>query len=233
MKDQSSPNRGGGVPLAYVPAAWVAVTMILAARSLATTWPLPWEYDIPDSVLYVIYAGSIAAAVNLLWGLHLLGLAYGRSARFPAHFTVWQVANLVWLVATEVYVQAVPHFVFSLENLLIKAAEVAVGVFCLYLVRRDASTRDLYSTPQAGSPPVLTRLIAAVVGVVLGGGAGAGLGVLVGAGIAEVTDMSCFEGACGYFAAAIGLLGLIAGAVAGGIFGAWWSGRRRASVAGG
>jgi hypothetical protein len=80
---------------------------------------------------------------------------------------------------------------------------------------------------------VLTRLIAAVVGVVLGGGAGAGLGVLVGAGIAEVTDMSCFEGACGYFAAAIGLLGLIAGAVAGGIFGAWWSGRRRASVAGG
>jgi hypothetical protein len=130
-------------------------------------------------------------------------------------------------------VQAVPHFVFSLENLLIKAAEVAVGVFCLYLVRRDASTRDLHSTPQAGSPPVLTRLIAAVVGVVLGGGAGAGLGVLVGAGIAEVTDMSCFEGACGYFAAAIGLLGLIAGAVAGGIFGAWWSGRRRASVAGG
>lgn len=234
MTGQLTSNRGsGGAPLAYLPAAWVAVTMILAARSLATTWPLPWEYDLPETVLYLIYAGSIAAVVNLLWGLHLLGLAYSRSVRFPANFTVWQVVNLVWLLATEIYVQIVPHFVFSLENLLIKAAEVAVGVFCLYLVRRDPGARDLYSSPQTGPAPVATRLIAAVLGVVLGGAAGAVLGFLVGAGIAEVTEMSCFEGACGYFAAAIGLLGLIAGAVAGGIFGAWWSGRRRAPAAGG
>ena len=234
MTEQRTSNRGsGGAPLAYLPAAWVAVTMILGARSLATTWPLPWEYDLPDTVLYLIYAGSIAAVVNLLWGLHLLGLAYSRSARFPANFSVWQVVNLVWLVATEIYVQIVPHFVFSLENLLIKAAEVAVGVFCLYLVRRDPAARDLYSSPQTGPAPVATRFIAAVLGVVLGGAAGAVLGFLVGAGIAEVTEMSCFEGACGYFAAAIGLLGLIVGAVAGGIFGAWWSGRRRAPAVGG
>lgn len=229
MTDQSSGDRDGGAPLAYLPAAWVAVMMILAARSLATTWPLPWEYDLPDTVLYLIYAGAIAAAVNLLWGLYLIGLAWSRSPRFPAHFTVWQVVNLAWLAATEIYVQAVPHFVFSLESLLIKAAEAAVGLACLYLVRRDPSTVAHYAgAPQAGSPPLVTRLIAAVIGVVLGGGVGAVLGLLVGSGIAEVTDMSCFEGACGFFAAGIGLLGLIAGAVAGGIFGAWWSGRRRA-----
>lgn len=234
MTEQSTSKRGGGAPLAYLPAAWVAVTMILAARSLASTWPLPWEYDLPESVLTLIYAGSVAAVVNLLWGLHLLGLAYGRSARFPAHFTVWQVVNLLWLAATEVYVQVVPHFVFSLESLLIKLGEFALGLVCLYLVRNDPATVAHYAGAQpAGSPPVVTRLIAAVLGVVLGGAAGAVLGFLIGAGIAEVTEMSCFEGACGYFAAAIGLLGLIAGAVAGGILGAWWSGRRRAPAAGG
>lgn len=234
MTEQSTTNRGsGGAPLAYLPAAWVAVTMILSVRSLASTWPLPWEYDLPESVLTLIYAGSAAAVVNLLWGLHLLGLAYSRSARFPAHFTVWQIVNLLWLAATEIYVQIVPYFVFSLENVLIKAAEVVVGLACLYLVRRDPSTIAHYTgSPPAGSPPIASRFIAAVFGVVLGGAAGAVLGFLLGAGIAEVTEMSCFEGACGYFAAAIGLLGLIAGAVAGGILGAWWSGRRRAPAGG-
>lgn len=234
MTEQPASNRGGGgAALAYLPAAWVAVTMILAARSLATTWPLPWEYGLPGAVLNLIYAGSVAAVVNLLWGLHLLGLAYARSARFPAHFTVWQVANLVWLAATEVYVQAVPHFVFSLEGLLIKAAEAAAGIFCLYLVRRDPATGDLYSAPPSRPAPVATRIVAALLGLLLGGGAGAVLGFLLGAGIAEVTEMSCFEGACGYFAAGIGLLGLVAGAIAGGVFAAWWSGRRRARAAGG
>lgn len=235
MTEQNATRPGpGGAPLAYLPAAWVAVTILLAVRSLAATWPLPWEYDLPETVFHFIYAGSAAAVVNILWGLYLIGLAWSRSPRFPAHFTVWQIANLVWLAATEVYVQVVPYFVFSLENTLIKLAAFAVGLVCLYLVRRDPATVAHYAgTPSAGPAPVVTRVIAAVLGVVLGGGAGAGLGLLVGAGIAEITDMSCFEGACGFFAAGIGLLGLIVGAVGGGIFGALWSGRRRASAAGG
>lgn len=239
MTEQNATRPGprpnpGGATLAYLPAAWVAVIMILGIRSLVTTWPLPWEYDLPEGVLYFIYAGSAVAVVNILWGLHVLGLAWARSPRFPGHFTVWQVVNLVWLVATEVYVLVEPSFVFSLESLLIKLGEIAFGLVCLYLVRRDPSTVAHYAgAPAAASPPVLSRLIAAVIGVVLGGGAGTVLGFLIGAGIAEVTEMSCFEGACGYFAAAIGLLGLIAGAVGGGIFGAWWSGRRRAPAAGG
>lgn len=228
----------GGAPLAYLPAAWVAVVVILAIRGLATTWPLPWEYDLPDQVLYFIYAGSIAALVNILWGLVLLGQAFSRSPRFPANFVVWQVANIVWLVATEIYAFAVPSFVFGLEGFLIKLGEIAFGLICLYLVRRDPSTIAHFTGspgvhPDRGAPAVVSRLVAAIIGVVLGGAAGAVSGLLLGTGIAEATDMSCFEGACGFFAVGIGLLGLIAGAIGGGVFGAWWSGRRRAPAAGG
>ncbi|HHZ10220.1 MAG TPA: hypothetical protein GX405_15740 [Rhizobiales bacterium] len=230
MTEQSTSNRGGGgAPLVYLPAAWVAVVIVLGVRSLLSTWPLPWEYDLPESVLALIYAGTVAAVVNILWGLYLIGLAWSRSPSFPRHFTVWQVVNLVWLAATELYMQFVPEFVFSLEGLLIKMAEFGVGLVCLYLVRRDPATVAHYAgAPSTGRTPAVTRAIAAVLGVALGGATGAVLGFLLGAGIAQVTEMSCFEGACGYFAAAIGLLGLIAGAVAGGIFGFWWSGRRRA-----
>ncbi len=49
---------------------------------------------------------------------------------------------------------------------------------------------------------------------------------------AEATDMSCFEGACGYFAFFMGLFALLAGAVAGGIFAVWRVNRRRASPSG-
>jgi hypothetical protein len=39
--------------------------------------------------------------------------------------------------------------------------------------------------------------------------------------------MSCFEGACGYFAVFIGLAGLVIGAIGGGIFAVWRVHRRK------
>ena len=42
-----------------------------------------------------------------------------------------------------------------------------------------------------------------------------------------MTDMSCFEGSCGYFALFIGLAGLAVGAIAGGILGVWLVHRRK------
>ena len=39
--------------------------------------------------------------------------------------------------------------------------------------------------------------------------------------------MSCFEGACGYFAFFMGLFAMLAGAIAGGIFAVWCVNRRR------
>ena len=49
--------------------------------------------------------------------------------------------------------------------------------------------------------------------------------------IAEVTDISCFEGGCGYFAVFIGLAGLVVGAIGGGILGVWLVHRRNRKVA--
>ena len=55
----------------------------------------------------------------------------------------------------------------------------------------------------------------------------AGAGFLAGSVISDVTSMSCFEGAGGYFAAFIGLAGLVVGAIGGGIVAVWLAHRRR------
>jgi membrane associated rhomboid family serine protease len=49
----------------------------------------------------------------------------------------------------------------------------------------------------------------------------------IGVVIAETTDMSCFEGACGFFAFFAGLFGMLAGAVLGAILAVWLTNRRR------
>ncbi|HJQ60274.1 MAG TPA: hypothetical protein VJ890_25440 [Vineibacter sp.] len=66
-------------------------------------------------------------------------------------------------------------------------------------------------------------------GLVLGAILGAVVGFLVGLLLVEVFSVSCFEGACGYFAVMIGLLGFFAGAL-GGLTGGIILGRRGARV---
>lgn len=227
---RSSGGRGrGGSPLIHVPIAWVAIVVLSGAYGIPATWSATFDYDLPDSVLPFIYAGLAAAAVNILWGLYLFGLAYNRSARFPKHFTVWQVANILWLLAGEAYVLVAPDFVFSPRHFAVELVMIAIGIVCILILRRDANGEFVYSNAESERPPLLVSFIAAVLGVVLGAIAGAGVGVVVGQVIAEATEVSCFEGACGYFVAAIGLLGLLIGAVAGGVFAVWRANRRRAA----
>lgn len=50
-----------------------------------------------------------------------------------------------------------------------------------------------------------------ILGAVLGCAAGFGAGLVAGLAVAETTQMSCFEGACSYFAVFLGLGGGLAG----------------------
>src|SRR5262245_17439229 len=84
----------GGPGLAALPAIWVGVVVLLSAYGIYSAWPATYAYDLPDGVLYFIYAGMVVGLVNTLWGLHLLGLALGRSALFPRRFIVWQIVNI-------------------------------------------------------------------------------------------------------------------------------------------
>jgi hypothetical protein len=162
-----------------------------------------------------------------LWGLYLLGLAFNRSARFPRHYTIWQAAIILWILVRLAYTLLVPDFVFSAEALGLSIAEIAIGLLCIYLLRRGSGAEAVYANPETDRPSVLVTLLAALLGFILGGAIGAGAGFLAGSLIADATHMSCFEGACGFFAVFVGLGGLVVGAVAGCIFAIWRVNRRK------
>lgn len=213
--------------LTYLPPAWLAVVMLLSLQGLLSAFPVLGDSGLPSSARLFIYASMAAGGVTVLWGLFVLALAYSRSQRFPRHFTAWQSALIAWQAVREAYVLIAPDFVFSASNLAWTAGEIAVGAFCIHLVRRDATSPAPHANSEAGAPSMFVLAVAAVLGVLGGAVVGFGIGILLGSIISEVTDMSCFEGACGYFAFFIGVLGLLVGAIAGGILAVWFSNRRR------
>jgi hypothetical protein len=232
----ASGTPAGGVPsglpppgrsdLSFIPVVWLAFVMAWSAYGLVSAWWLVGSSGVPDTVLYLVLGGLAANVITILWGFYLLGLAFGRSARFPRHFTIWQIAVIVFLLARQAYVLAVPDFVFSARSLSITGAEIAIGLFCIYLLRRDAEPAAVSTAPEAQAPSVVVSIVAALLGIILGAVVGAVAGFLLGAAIAEVTDISCFEGGCGYFAVFIGLAGLVVGAIGGGILAVWLVHRR-------
>jgi hypothetical protein len=222
---QPGPAQSSG--LATLPAIWVGVVILLSAYGIVSTWPATYAYDLPASAVTLVYAGLIADAVNILWGLYLIGLAISRSVRFPRHFIIWQVANIAWIALREAYVLVTPDFVVTLTPLLFAAAEVAIGIICIRLLSRHRGTMGAYANPETVRPPMIVSVIAAILGVIIGGALGFGIGLAAGAFIAEATDMSCFEGACGFFAFFTGLFGMLAGAVGGAVFAVWRTNRRR------
>jgi hypothetical protein len=231
----SSDRQPAGRPdsgLSYIPPAWLAIVMALSVYGMISAWRLIGDYGLPDSALFLVYGGLAAGIITILWGFYLLGLAFSRSARFPRYFTIWQVATILWLAARQASVLVTPDFVFSPKGLAVTGAEIAIGVLCIYLLRRGSGAETVYANPEAESPSVLVSIVAALLGIILGAAIGACAGFAAGSLIADATDMSCFEGACGYFALFIGLAGLVVGAIGGGLFVVWRVHRRKRKPAG-
>jgi hypothetical protein len=232
---------GGGDPwLLYLPAGWVAVVMALCAYGIWSSWPVIFDNQLPASIAYFIYATIAASVVTILWGSYILALALRRSPHFPRNFIFWQIADIAWSLLIQAYALIVPDFGFSLDVLARVGVEIAIGLFCIQLARGasrsvagDAlSAAAVQTGPVAGTRPSFLVLAAlALLGVVLGGVLGFGAGLLAGIGLVEINNISCFEGACGYFAFFLGFAGLVAGAVGGGIFAVWRGLRRRRSAA--
>jgi hypothetical protein len=219
---------GGSSGLAALPAVWVGIVVLL---SIYGVWQAGFGAyyisDIPDRILYFIYAGFAVAAVNLLWGLYLLALAVSRSPRFPRNFIVWQIANIAWVALRQAYVLIVPDFMVAIMPLVYTFGEIAIGVFLIQLLTGKGAVAGAYAGDIGERPSPILVVVAAILGVVVGAAVGFGIGLGGGIAFSELTNMSCFEGACGYFAFFMGLFGLIIGAIAGGILAVWLILRRR------
>lgn len=221
------PGMDTGVPslLSYIPAGWLTVVMILALRGIVSAIPFAFGYDLPGSVKLLVHGGVAVAVVTVLWGLYVLGLALRRSPRFPRQFAAWQIAQIAWLLIREAYVLVTPEFAFSVESTAMTAIEIAIGLFCLYLARGKGAVASVHGRPQTGPQPLFVSIVAGMLGVIVGGAIGFGAGLGAGIVIAEVTEMSCFEGACGFFAFFLGFGGVIVGAITGGVFAVWRANR--------
>jgi len=224
----SSENEPSGWDIwRWLPVAWLCLIMALSARGIDASVAIMLDFSMPSAVLGLIYASVAFSAVTIGWGIYLLVLAYNRDNRFPRAFTIWQWAVIAFLVLKQIYILVMPDFAFGLVGLAWDAGEIAIGLAMIWLVGRQGQPQALLSNGPHARPRVLVSVVAAVIGVIVGAALGAGVGLALGTGISEATDMSCFEGACGYFVVLIGLGGLLVGAVAGGIFAVWWVNRRK------
>ncbi len=199
---------------ALFPPAWLAIQLVLDAWTVSQSWRSAAMQDLPGDVANYVYGLLGGAAISLIWGLGVLALAWSSSPSFPRHFIVWQVAVVVWTLARLAWVFVIPDMVLSPASFAFPGVEVALSVVAIALVTRQPTSATGGSLRTA-SP--FARVLLVVVGTVVGAAVGAVAGFLIGAGIAAVTDMSCFEGACGFFAGATGLVGMVLGAIAGGV----------------
>lgn len=219
------------------PLAWVGLMMLLAARGLYSMVPVAFEPSLPSSVAAYLQTSIGVAIVDLLWGGWILLAARAGSRALRRGFLAWQSFNLVAIAASVGYTTFAAEFVVTAQGLLIPAVEIAVGialiVYALKLPDAPAGAVRAPTPSMPGRPPstgryLVNAAIGAIAGAVIGGVAGFPFGVL----LAEVLDVSCFEGGCGYFAAAIGLLLILAGFIVGIVVAVLWTGRaaRRPAV---
>lgn len=61
----------------------------------------------------------------------------------------------------------------------------------------------------------MKSILFALLGLIAGVVVGAPVGIGIGSVLAEVLDVSCFEGGCGYFVVFIGLAGAVVGGLGG------------------
>lgn len=205
--------------VAAAPVIWLCASIFLSLRGL---WQSGWAVfgiELPAGIMGYIYASQAASVIQVLLGLYVLGLAWRRSPRFPFWFTVWASIAILADVGFSLASLFIGAFSPDWSPWLIAAVSVAISVWTIVLVRRPCpmAAASAPAVP-AGPVPVGVLILNAVLGLVLGGSAGLGIGLLAGSVIVDWLDVSCFEGGCGYAAAAIGLLGLILGAIGGPIF---------------
>lgn len=211
-------NSFGQDVAAAAPVVWLCANLLLSLRGLWQGWPTLFAYDLPDAVADYVHASMAAGAVQILFGLYVLGLAWRKSPRFPFWFTLWAVLTIVTDVAFLAATLFIEPFAQTWMPWLIALVSVALSVWTIMLVRRPAAATLAAPATTAGPAPAGVVILHALLGLVLGGAAGLGIGLLAGSVIVDWLDVSCFEGGCGYAAAAIGLLGLIIGAIAGPVF---------------
>ena len=119
---------GANPGLAALPALWVGVVILLSIWALSQAVLGTYSYgELPGSVTFLIYAGFVAGAINIVWGLVLVGLALGRSPRFPRQFIIWQVVNIAWIVLRTVYVLINPDFGLSAVPLVYAGVEIGIA----------------------------------------------------------------------------------------------------------
>lgn len=240
MSDEGGDGRAGDRSmLGWLPVVWLCLVMALAARGIDGSLASVWSYSFPGSVRVFIYGSMAIGAVTIAWGLYLLWLVYQRSPDFARRFKLWQGAVIAALVLKQLYVVVAPEFGFSLTALAWTLGEIVIGAAMIVLVRRELLPRTAglaasaapqpgqggATQPQPAHPKPALSVVASIglvlLGVVLGGALGLATGLGGGQLYASATDMSCFEGGCGYFVVFMGLAGIVVGAISGGIFALW------------
>jgi hypothetical protein len=214
--------------LLWLPVAWLIARMAMAARYMWAAWPALNDYSLPAGATNYIYGEMIASVLAILLGLYVLALALAKSRLFAMGFTIWQVFVLIAIIALMAYTYVQPDFVIPLMTYVFFFGEILLGLICIVIVRSTPITAKSAS-PGEPSPAtsILARIIYCLLGIVAGGFAGFWVGFAVGAAIADVTQMSCFEGACGYFAALIAVVGILVGAIVGIVLALYWSRPRK------
>jgi hypothetical protein len=218
----------GRLGLFWLPIGWVVLVVALSVRFLWQAWPALNDYRLPASATFLIEAEMIAAAIALLAGMFVLAVGFARSHLFPWAFALWQGFDIAVMAASTAYTLSQPDFVMTPLNYLIIAVHTLVGAGLIVLIFNSPQRQAVFAARPREGMPVFARIICCLLGIIVGGFVGFWVGLGIGIGISEATDMSCFEGACGYFAFFIGLAGLLLGAIAGGVGVALWTRRRAA-----
>jgi len=215
--------------LNWLPIAWLLFTMAMSVYHVWLAWPALNEYSLPPAATHLIQGEIAVAILTILCGFYVLALSLNRSPSYPTAFTYWQGFVIAALVAVMIYTAIMPDFVASPVTTVMWLGEIAIGIACIFIVRRKPQTEATIMAP-AGSAPYSTpaRVIFALLGIIVGGFIGFWIGIGIGTAIAEATDMSCFEGACGYFVVMIGVAGILLGAIVGPLLALYWTRRRKA-----
>ena len=227
-KTQAPPLTG----LAWLPVAWLVFSIAMEAYRAWATWPVLNEYGLPPAATWLIEGELVVAAIIVIGGLFVLAAALGRMPIYPKAFMLWQGFAIAALIAITIYTAIMPEFVMAPLSYVYWLGEILIGIACIIIVRRKpaSETQALTQSDSAGPTlSVLARIIFAFLGVLFGGFIGFWLGIGIGVAISESTHMSCFEGACGYFAFFLGLAGVLVGAIIGLVLALYWT-RRKKSV---